>query len=48
MPKESSQSEFQKFDSSVTKMLSVSREELQRREKEWQKQRKRRKQAKKR
>jgi hypothetical protein len=36
-------SEFQKFDDAMRKILSVSHEELQRREKEWKKQRKRRK-----
>ncbi|MGA3326920.1 MAG: hypothetical protein ABSF45_20855 [Terriglobia bacterium] len=46
MPKETSQSEFQKFDSVVGKTLSVSHEELQRREEEWKKQRKRKKRAK--
>ena len=46
MTKGSSQSEFQKFDSVVEKTLSVSREELLRREEEWKKQRKRKKRAK--
>jgi hypothetical protein len=39
-------SEFQKFDDAMKKILSVSHEELQRREKEWKKQRKRGKRAK--
>jgi hypothetical protein len=33
------QSEFQKFDETVRKMISVPREELQRREKEWKRKR---------
>ena len=35
------QSEFQKFDDTVRKMISVPREELERREKEWKAKRKR-------
>jgi hypothetical protein len=38
--------EFQKFDTAVGKMLSVSRRELKRREADWKKQRKRKKRAK--
>ena len=37
--------EFQKFDATVGKLLSVSHEELQRREAEWKKQRKAKKRA---
>jgi hypothetical protein len=35
------QSEFEKFDQTVRKMLSVSRVELQKREKEWRRKRER-------
>jgi hypothetical protein len=38
-------SEFQKFDAALSKALSVSKKELQRREEEWKKQRKRKKRA---
>jgi hypothetical protein len=38
--------EFQNFDAAVGKILSVSHEELQRREKEWKDQRERKKRAK--
>lgn len=38
--------EFEKFDATVGKILSASHEELQRREAEWKKQRKRKKRAK--
>jgi hypothetical protein len=41
--REQPQTEFERFDSTVGKMLSISREELQRREAEWKKQRKRKK-----
>jgi len=34
--------EFQKFDAAMTKIMSVSHDELKRREAEWKKQRKRR------
>lgn len=40
-PTLSKQSEFQKFDKSISKIVSVSHEELQRREEKWKKQRKR-------
>jgi hypothetical protein len=40
------QSEFRKFDPAVGKALSVSREELRRREEQWKKQSKRKKLAK--
>lgn len=39
-------SEFQKFDTAMRKILSVSHDELRRREKEWKKTRKRKKRAK--
>jgi hypothetical protein len=39
-------SEFQKFDATVGKLLSVSHKELQKREKKYQRQRKRKKRAK--
>jgi hypothetical protein len=35
------QTEFQKFDDTVRKMISVPREELEKREKEWKAKRKR-------
>jgi hypothetical protein len=38
--------DFQKFDATVGKMLSVSHKEIQRREAEWKKQRKRKKRTK--
>jgi hypothetical protein len=38
--------EFDKFDGTMRKILSVSREELQRREKDWKKQRAKKKRAK--
>ena len=38
--------EFEKFDSAMTKILSVSHDELKRRQAEWKKQRKRKKRAK--
>ena len=38
--------EFEKFDAAVTKILSVSREELQKREKEWRRRQARKKRAK--
>lgn len=38
--------EFEKFDNTVRKILSVSREELQRREREWKRNRKKEKRAK--
>ena len=38
--------EFEKFDAAMNKILSVSHKELQAREKEWKKQRKRKKRAK--
>lgn len=38
-------SEFQKFDETVRKMISVPREELQRREKEWKAKRQKAKKA---
>jgi hypothetical protein len=40
------ETEFQKFDATMTKILSVSREELVRREKTWKKQQARKKRAK--
>ena len=46
MRKTAKSPEFQKFDGAVGKLLSVSHEELQRREAEWKKQRKRKKRAK--
>ena len=39
-------SEFEKFDTAMSKILSVSHEELLRREANWKKQRKRKKRAK--
>jgi len=42
----SESTQFQKFNGAVVKILSVSHEELQRREAEWKKQRKRKKRAK--
>jgi hypothetical protein len=39
-------SEFEKFDDAMKKILSVSHEELQRREKEWKRKRARKKRAK--
>jgi hypothetical protein len=39
-------SEFEKFDNTVRKVMSVSREELQRREKEWKRKRAQQKRAK--
>lgn len=39
-------SEFDRFDATVKKVLSVSREELQKREKEWKRQRAAKKRAK--
>lgn len=39
-------SEFEKFDAIIGKVLSVSHEELQRREAKWKRQRKRKKRAK--
>lgn len=39
-------SDFEKFDSTVRKVLSVSREELQRREREWKRNREKKKRAK--
>jgi hypothetical protein len=44
--KEQPQSEFKKFDAVVKKVLSVSREELKKREKSWQRKRAKKKQAK--
>lgn len=44
--KKTDSAEYQKFDSTVGKILSVSHEELQRREAEWKKRRKRKKRAK--
>ena len=38
---ENNQSEFQRFDETVRKMIAVPRAELERREKEWQRKRKR-------
>lgn len=38
--------DFEKFDSTVRKVLSVSREELQRREKEWKRKRAQKRRAK--
>jgi hypothetical protein len=38
--------EFDKFDATMRRVLSVSREELQRREEEWKRQRARKKRAK--
>jgi hypothetical protein len=38
--------EFEKFDSAIKKILSVSHDELKRREKEWKKQRAKKKRAK--
>jgi len=38
--------EFERFDAGVRKMLSVSREELKRREEEWKREKENRKQAK--
>ena len=46
MAKAIDRSESQKFDTAMAKILSVSHEELQRREEEWKKQRKRRKRTK--
>jgi hypothetical protein len=40
------QSEFQKFDATVRKVLSVSHDELKRREKAWKRNKSRRKRAK--
>lgn len=40
------QSEFEKFDASMHRIISVSHEELKRRESEWKKQRKRKKRPK--
>ncbi len=42
----SSSPEFEKFDKTVKKVLSVSREELQRREEEWKRKRAAKKRAK--
>lgn len=39
-------SEFEKFDNTVRKVLSVSREELQRRENTWKREREKKKRAK--
>jgi len=39
-------SEFQKFDAAMQKVLSVSHEELQRREAKWKRERKRKKRVK--
>jgi hypothetical protein len=44
--KETEPSEFRKCDDVVKKVLSVSREELKKREKKWQKKRAKKKQAK--
>jgi hypothetical protein len=44
--KETEPSEFRKFDDVVKKVLSVSREELKKREKNWQRKRAKKKQAK--
>lgn len=41
-----SQSDFKKFDDVMKKVLSVSREELKKREKEWQRKRAKKKRAK--
>ena len=46
MRTEKQQTEFEKFDATVGKMLSVTRKELQRRELEWKKRRNRKKRAK--
>ena len=40
------QTEFARFDAALSKVLSVSRDELVRREEKWKKQRKRKKRAK--
>ena len=45
MTQTSSTTEFAKFDATMRKMLSVSREELRRREKEWKRKQARKKRA---
>jgi hypothetical protein len=44
--KTAEKTEFQKFDAAVDTLMTVSREELQKREKKWKKQQERKKRAK--
>jgi hypothetical protein len=46
LPKESSSSDFEKFDTSIGKVLSISHDELKRREKKYQQERRREKRVK--
>ena len=45
-PEKSTHTDFEKFDAVMTKLLSVSHDELKRREREWKRKRARKKRAK--